>query len=139
MKKLYLYIFLFFSWSNVSFSNIQGKFLYCDVQKHDPEWFKPKTFVFKIDYNKQSNLGKTYLYEMDGVKLPDGTKNLLSGFQLVTENIYHIYPLDVNIETMRRAYDIFINFDEMKAYINLYVKDNELGKRFESICKFVKY
>ena len=76
MKKLYLYIFLFLSWSNVSFSNIQGKFLYCDVQKHDPEWFKPKTFVFKIDYNKQSNLGKTYLYEMDGVKLPDGTKNL---------------------------------------------------------------
>ena len=34
---------------------------------------------------------------------------------------------------------LFINFDEMKAYINLYVKDNELGKRFESICKFVKY
>jgi len=26
-----------------------------------------------------------------------------------------------------------------QAYINLYVKDNELGKRFESICKFVKY
>ena len=75
----------------MSFSNIQGKFLYCDVQKHDPEWFKPKTFVFKIDYNKQSNLGKTYLYEMDGVKLPDDAKNLPSGFQLVTENIYHIY------------------------------------------------
>jgi len=26
-----------------------------------------------------------------------------------------------------------------QAYINFYVKDNELGKRFESICKFVKY
>ena len=139
MKKLSLYIFLLLSWCNVSFSNIQGKFLYCDVQKHDPDWFKPKTFVFKIDYNKQSNLGKSYFFLMDGNVIPDWENNP-SAFQLVNKDTYHIYPLDRKAEAYGRAFDIFISIDEMKAYINLYNPgENTNAKRFESICKFVKY
>ena len=139
MKKLSLYIFLLLSWCNVSFADIKEKFLYCDVQKHDPEWFKPKNFVFKIDYNKQTNLGKAYFYKMDGVKIPYWEENP-SGFQLVNIDIYHIYPLDKKAEAYGRAFDIFISIDEMKAYINLYNPgENTNAKRFESICKFVKY
>ena len=61
MKKLSLYIFLLLSWCNVSFSNIQGKFLYCDVQKHDPDWFKPKNKNMRQDkiYGEVEALAKS--------------------------------------------------------------------------------
>ena len=139
MKKLILYIFLLLSWCNVSFSNIQGKYLYCDVQKHDPDWFKPKTFVFKIDYKKQTNLGTGYFYRLDGAEMP-GWKDSPFGVQLVDNNIYHLYPKAKDAEAWGRVFDIFINLDEMKTYINLYEPGENINiKRFESNCKFVTY
>ena len=38
MKKLSFCIFLFLSLCNVSFADLENKFLYCDVQKPDPEY-----------------------------------------------------------------------------------------------------
>jgi hypothetical protein len=76
---------------------------------------------------------------MDGNEIPDWENNP-SAFQLVNAETYHIYPLDRNAEAYGRAFDIFITIDEMKAYINLYNPgENTNAKRFESICKFVKY
>ena len=139
MKKLYLYIFLFLSWSNVSFADLGNKFLYCDIQKPDPDYFQPKNFVFKIDYNKTTNLGKAFFYQLDGAEMP-GWEQAPFGVQLVVGNIYHVYPMDKNTEAYGRVFDIFIVIDEMKTYLNLYEPGENINiKRFESICKFVKY
>ena len=56
---------------------------------------------------------------------------------MVNSETYHIYPLDIDTEAYGRAYDMFIDFKEMKLYINLYEK-NKHAKKFVSICKFVK-
>ena len=38
MKKLFLYIVLFFSWFNTGFADIQGiNYLDCNVKDHDPD------------------------------------------------------------------------------------------------------
>ena len=136
MKKLSLYIFIFLSWFNIGLADIQGvKYLYCDVKDHDPDWFKPKNFVFKIDYNRTTDLGKSYFYLMDGVQIPNWEK-FPSGFQLVNSETYHIYSL-----VEERAYDMFVDFKEMKLYINLYEENDtfyERAKKFVSTCKFVK-
>ena len=138
MKKLSLYIVIFLSWFNIGLADIQGvKYLYCDVKDHDPDWFKPKNFAFKIDYNRTNNLGKSYFYLMDGVQIPDWEK-FPSGFQLVNSETYHIYSL---VADNARAYDMFADFKEMKLYINLYEKNgifHERAKKFVSTCKFVK-
>ena len=139
MKKKLLYIFLFLSWCNISFAKLDNKFLYCDVQKPDPEYFQPKNFVFKIDYKKQTNLGKAYFYRLDGLERP-GWEQAPFGVQLVVNNIYHIYPMDKNTEAYGRVFDIFIVIDEMKTYLNLYEPGENINiKRLESICKFVEY
>ena len=76
---------------------------------------------------------------MDGNVVPDW-ENGAAAFQLVNKDTYHIYPLDKKAEAYGRAFDIFISIEEMKAYINLYdFGENTNAKRFESICKFVKY
>ena len=139
MKKLSLYIFLFLSLCNVSFADLENKFLYCDVQKPDPDYFQPKNLVFKIDYKKQTNLGTGYFYRLDGAEMP-GWEEAPFGVQLVVNNIYHLYPKYKDAEAFGRVFDIFINFDEMKTYINLYEPGENINiKRFVSICKFVKY
>ena len=54
----------------MSLADLENKFLYCDVQKPDPDYFKPKNLVFKIDYKKQANLGTGYFYRLDGAEMP---------------------------------------------------------------------
>ena len=139
MKKFLLTIFFVFFCFNVSFANLENKFLYCDVQKPDPDYFQPKNLVFKIDYKKQTNLGTGYFYRLDGVEMP-GWEEAPFGVQLVVNNIYHLYPKYKDAEAFGRVFDIFINLDEMKTYINLYEPGENINiKRFVSICKFVKY
>ena len=139
MKKFSLTIFFVFFCCNVSLADLENKFLYCDVQKPDPDYFKPKNLVFKIDYKKQANLGTGYFYRLDGAEIP-GWKDSPFGVQLVDNNIYHLYPKAKDAEAWGRVFDIFINLDEMKTYINLYEPGENINiKRFESNCKFVTY
>jgi hypothetical protein len=137
MKKLCLNIILFFSWFSIGFTDINGiNYLDCNVKDHDPDYLQPKNIVFKIEYDTSQNSGKTYFYKLDNIK-HSGSENFPMGFLFVTSKIYHIYPMDANTEAAGRAFDFFFHLDEMKLYMNMYIK-GEFAKRFTSDCKFVK-
>ena len=138
IKKLILYIILFFSWFNIAFADIQRiNYLDCNVKDHDPDYLASKNIVFKIEYDRSKNSGKTYYYKLDNIK-NDAYENFPMGFQFVSSQIYHIYPMDKSTEAIvGRAYDWFLDLDEMKLYMNMFLS-GQFAKRFIADCKFVK-
>ena len=138
MKKLILLILLILPWNNLSSSELNNKFLYCDIQNPDPDYNLPKNFVLKINYKKQSNFGMAYFYRINESEIPDWEQAPL-GVQLVDNNIYYVFTMLVTHQG-ERVIDIFINMKKMKTYLTLYEPEINIQiKRFESNCKFVEY
>ena len=124
--------------NNLSSSELNNKFLYCDIQNSDSEYNLPKNFVLKINYKKQPNFGLAYFYRINGSEILDWEQSPL-GVQLVDNNIYYVFTM-LSTHQGERVIDIFINMKKMKTYLTLYEpKINIQIKRFESNCKFVEY